>query len=105
MKMLDHPSGKSTTWRRRPRSYSHLISKVTRCLRNCIFLYFSEENNHTYNVPPGLNYYVIPRSDFVIFSKMKIDVKAANQLGEASSLPITLEPVGAGRTEGGHRPE
>lgn len=48
---------------------------------------------HTYNLPTGVHRYTIPRSDFVLFSEMEIYVKAVNELGEASSLPITLEPL------------
>lgn len=47
----------------------------------------------------GLNRYIIPRAGFAFFSEMEIYVKAVNQLGEATSLPITLEPVSAGRKE------
>ncbi|XP_072769197.1 granulocyte colony-stimulating factor receptor [Nerophis lumbriciformis] len=53
--------------------------------------------NRTYELPPGVHSYTIPRSDFVLFSEMEIYVKAANQLGEASSAPLTLEPVSSAK--------
>lgn len=55
--------------------------------------------NHTYEVQPGLRHYTIPRSGFVLFSQMQIYVKAVNQLGEVMSPPIVLEPVSAGEKE------
>lgn len=48
---------------------------------------------------PGLHHYTVPRSGIVLFSKMEIYVKAVNELGAATSQPITLEPVSAGRKE------
>lgn len=50
-------------------------------------------------MPSGLSHYIIPREGFMFFFEMEIYVKAVNQLGEATSLPITLEPVSAGRKE------
>ncbi|XP_029360223.1 granulocyte colony-stimulating factor receptor isoform X2 [Echeneis naucrates] len=55
------------------------------------------KKNYTYNLPPGVHHYTIPRSDFVLFSEMKIYVKAVNDLGEVVSAPITLEPVSAAK--------
>lgn len=55
--------------------------------------------NHSYDVLPGLDHYTVPRSGIVLFSEMEIYVKAVNELGAATSLPITLEPVSAGRKE------
>lgn len=55
--------------------------------------------NHIYDVPSGQNHYIIPRDELVLFSEMEIYVKAVNELGDATSLPITLEPVSAGRRE------
>lgn len=52
--------------------------------------------NHTYEVLPEVRRYTIPRSGFVFFSEMEIYVKAANVLGEATSAPITIEPISAG---------
>ncbi|XP_036931307.1 granulocyte colony-stimulating factor receptor [Acanthopagrus latus] len=51
--------------------------------------------NHSYKLLPGVHRYTIPRSDFVLFSEMKICVRAVNELGEATSVPITIEPIGA----------
>lgn len=72
-------------------------------VRLTVFLLYSRDDkenpNHTYNVPSGQNHYVIPRNGFILFFDMEIYVKAVNQLGEATSLPITLEPVSAGRKE------
>lgn len=63
------------------------------------FSHFRDSNkNHTYELLPGVHHYTIPRSDFVLFSEMEIYVKAVNELGEATSVPITLEPVSAGET-------
>ncbi|XP_068613771.1 granulocyte colony-stimulating factor receptor-like [Brachionichthys hirsutus] len=49
--------------------------------------------NHTYAVLPGVHRYTIPRPDFVLFSKMDIYVRAVNELGEATSVPIIVEPI------------
>lgn len=55
--------------------------------------------SHTYDVLSGLNHHIIPRSGFGLSSEMEIYVKAVNGLGEATSLPITLDPIRAGRKE------
>ncbi|XP_039974588.1 granulocyte colony-stimulating factor receptor isoform X2 [Xiphias gladius] len=53
------------------------------------------KENYTYKLPAGVHQYTIPRSDFVLFSEMEIYVEAVNELGEATSAPIILEPVSA----------
>uniref|UniRef100_A0A7N6AG06 Colony stimulating factor 3 receptor (granulocyte) n=1 Tax=Anabas testudineus TaxID=64144 RepID=A0A7N6AG06_ANATE len=53
--------------------------------------------NHTYKLPTGAHSFTIPRSDFVLFSEMKIYMKAVNELGELTSSPIILEPVSAAK--------
>uniref|UniRef100_A0A1A8R5A3 Colony stimulating factor 3 receptor (Granulocyte) n=1 Tax=Nothobranchius pienaari TaxID=704102 RepID=A0A1A8R5A3_9TELE len=53
--------------------------------------------NYTYELPSGVHHYTIPRSNFVLLSEMKIYVKAENNLGEAASVPIILEPVAAAK--------
>ncbi|XP_019122695.2 granulocyte colony-stimulating factor receptor [Larimichthys crocea] len=53
--------------------------------------------NNTYELPPGVHQYTIPRDGFVLFSEIEIYVKAVNDLGEATSVPITLEPVSAAK--------
>ncbi|XP_028436646.1 granulocyte colony-stimulating factor receptor isoform X2 [Perca flavescens] len=53
--------------------------------------------NHTYELLPGVHRYTIPRSGFVLFSDMEIYVKAVNELGEAASAPIILEPISAAK--------
>ncbi|MED6291214.1 hypothetical protein CHARACLAT_021156, partial [Characodon lateralis] len=53
--------------------------------------------NHTYELPPEINHYSIPRTDFGLFSDMNIYVKAKNDLGEATSAHIVLEPVSAAK--------
>lgn len=52
--------------------------------------------NHTYELPPDVHHYVIPRTDFGLYSDMMIYVKAENDLGEATSS-ILLEPVSAAK--------
>ncbi|KAM9797834.1 granulocyte colony-stimulating factor receptor-like [Neosynchiropus ocellatus] len=52
---------------------------------------------HTYTLPPGVQRYIIPRSDFVLFSEIQIFVRGVNGLGEARSENITLEPVSAAK--------
>lgn len=62
-----------------------------------LFPHFRDSNeNHTYELPTGVHRFTIPRSGFVLFSDIKIYVKAENELGEVTSLPIVLEPVSAG---------
>lgn len=53
--------------------------------------------NHSYELLPGVHRYTIPRSGFVLFSDMEIYVKAMNELGEATSAPIILEPISAAK--------
>ncbi|XP_028986143.1 granulocyte colony-stimulating factor receptor isoform X2 [Betta splendens] len=55
------------------------------------------KKNWTYEVPPGLHRFTIPRSGLVLFSEMKIYVKAVNELGDATSSPVVLEPVSAAK--------
>lgn len=55
------------------------------------------KKNHTYELLPGVHRHTIPRSDFVLFSEMEIYVKAVNDLGEATSVPVVLEPVSAAK--------
>lgn len=71
---------------------THLLTKYT--LHTEIW---DSDENHTYELPPGVHRYTIPRSGFVLFSEMKIYVKAANDLGEATSAPIILEPISAAK--------
>ncbi|XP_078108555.1 granulocyte colony-stimulating factor receptor isoform X2 [Sander vitreus] len=58
---------------------------------------WDSNENHTYELLPGVHRYTIPRSGFVLFSNMEIYVKAVNELGEAASAPIILEPVSAAK--------
>lgn len=58
---------------------------------------WDSKENHTYELPPGGHHYTIPRSGFVLFSEMKIYVKAQNDLGEATSAPIIVEPISAAK--------
>ncbi|XP_041845048.1 granulocyte colony-stimulating factor receptor [Melanotaenia boesemani] len=55
--------------------------------------------NYTYEPPPGVHSYIITRSDFSFFVEMKIYVKAENDLGENTSVPIILEPLSAAKLE------
>ncbi|XP_077430983.1 granulocyte colony-stimulating factor receptor [Vanacampus margaritifer] len=55
------------------------------------------KSNHTYEVPPGVRSYTIPRFGFVFFSEMEIYVKAVNPLGETSSVRLALEPVSSAK--------
>ncbi|KAF6714996.1 Granulocyte colony-stimulating factor receptor [Oryzias melastigma] len=59
----------------------------------------TRESNYTYKAPAGVHSYTIPRSDLILFSDMKIYVKAENELGQAISAPITLEPVSAAKLD------
>uniref|UniRef100_A0A3Q3RVJ4 Colony stimulating factor 3 receptor n=1 Tax=Mastacembelus armatus TaxID=205130 RepID=A0A3Q3RVJ4_9TELE len=67
---------------------THLPTKYT--LHTKIW---DSNEKQTYELPTGLHQYTIPRSGFVFFSEMEIYVKAVNELGEATSLPMVLEPV------------
>ncbi|XP_028282131.1 granulocyte colony-stimulating factor receptor [Parambassis ranga] len=71
---------------------THLLTKYT--LHTEIW---DLSKNHTYELPPGVHRYVIPRTDFALFSEMKIYVKAVNGLGEVTSAPVVLEPVSAAK--------
>ncbi|XP_056235695.1 granulocyte colony-stimulating factor receptor [Seriola aureovittata] len=69
---------------------THLLTQYT--LHTKIW---DSNRNYTYKLPTGVHHYTIPRSDFVLFSEMEIYVEAVNELGEAASVPIILEPVSA----------
>ncbi|KAM6994990.1 granulocyte colony-stimulating factor receptor isoform 2-T2 [Tautogolabrus adspersus] len=71
---------------------THLVTKYT--LHTEIW---DLNQNYTYELLPGVHQYIIPRSDFVLFSDMEVYVKALNELGEASTAPIILEPVSAAK--------
>ncbi|XP_031709374.1 granulocyte colony-stimulating factor receptor [Anarrhichthys ocellatus] len=58
---------------------------------------WDSNENHTYELQPRVHRYTIPRSGFGLFLDMKIYVKAVNELGEVTSAPIVLEPVGAAK--------
>ncbi|KAM4735338.1 granulocyte colony-stimulating factor receptor-like isoform 2-T2 [Anableps anableps] len=49
--------------------------------------------NHTYNLPPEVHHYCIPRHELGMFIKIEIYVKAENNLGEATSEHIVLDPL------------
>ncbi|CAJ1062717.1 granulocyte colony-stimulating factor receptor [Xyrichtys novacula] len=53
--------------------------------------------NHSYDLQPGVHHYVIPRSGFSFFLEIGVYVKAANELGQATSAPLLLEPVSAAK--------
>ncbi|KAM3873055.1 granulocyte colony-stimulating factor receptor [Diretmus argenteus] len=84
---LTTPSTLSCSWDP-GQEETHLKTKYT--LHTEIWDLFE---NHTYEPPTGVHHYTIPRSDFVFYSEMEICVKAANELGEASSVPIIVEPL------------
>lgn len=65
-------------------------------LRFCHFRVLNR--NYTYEIPAGVHHYTISRSDFALFSEMKIYVMAENDLGQAFSASIILEPIGAGES-------
>ncbi|XP_076592347.1 granulocyte colony-stimulating factor receptor [Chaetodon auriga] len=71
---------------------THLLTKYT--LHTQIW---DANESHAYELQPGVHRYTIPRSGFVLFSEMEIYVKAANELGEATSVPLILEPVSAAK--------
>uniref|UniRef100_A0A1A7YXE4 Colony stimulating factor 3 receptor (Granulocyte) n=1 Tax=Iconisemion striatum TaxID=60296 RepID=A0A1A7YXE4_9TELE len=71
---------------------THLLTKYT--LHTHIW---DLNKNYTYELPSGVHHYTISRSNFVLFAEMKIYVKVENNLGEAASVPITLEPVSAAK--------
>uniref|UniRef100_A0A3P9IVW5 Colony stimulating factor 3 receptor (granulocyte) n=1 Tax=Oryzias latipes TaxID=8090 RepID=A0A3P9IVW5_ORYLA len=59
----------------------------------------TRESNYTYEAPAGVHRYTIPRSDLSLFSDMNIYVKAVNELGQAISTAITLEPVSSAKLD------
>ncbi|XP_034554640.1 granulocyte colony-stimulating factor receptor [Notolabrus celidotus] len=67
---------------------THLLTKYT--LHTEIW---DTNENHSYDLLPGVHDFIIPRSGFVLYSDMEVYVKAVNELGEATSVPIILEPV------------
>ncbi|KAM9309866.1 granulocyte colony-stimulating factor receptor isoform 1-T3 [Pholidichthys leucotaenia] len=75
-----------------PGQETHLFTKYT--LHTKIW---DSNENHTYKPPPGVHHYTIPRSDFVLFSNMNVFIKAGNDLGEVTSVPITLEPISSAK--------
>uniref|UniRef100_A0A672GQA5 Fibronectin type-III domain-containing protein n=1 Tax=Salarias fasciatus TaxID=181472 RepID=A0A672GQA5_SALFA len=71
---------------------THLLTKYTLHTQ----IRYSKKN-YTYQMPPGVCSFSIPRLDFGLFSEMIIYVRAVNDLGEATSSPITLEPISAAK--------
>lgn len=71
---------------------THLLTKYTLHTE----LWHSKKN-YTYELPPGVHRFTIPRSDFILFFEMIIYVRAVNDLGEATSSNITLEPISAAK--------
>uniref|UniRef100_A0A8C5G316 Fibronectin type-III domain-containing protein n=1 Tax=Gouania willdenowi TaxID=441366 RepID=A0A8C5G316_GOUWI len=71
---------------------THLMTKYT--LHTEIW---DLNQNFSYELPPGVHHVTIPRPDFVLFSEMKVLVKAVNELGESTSASIMLEPVSAAK--------
>ncbi|XP_020489152.1 granulocyte colony-stimulating factor receptor isoform X1 [Labrus bergylta] len=71
---------------------THLLTKYT--LHTEVW---DLNQNYTYEILPGVHQYTIPRSDFVLFSDMEVYVKARNDLGEATTEHIILEPVSAAK--------
>lgn len=57
------------------------------------------KSNESYALPAGHHHITIPRSGFSLFSKMTIYVRAVNELGEAKSVPVVLEPVSVAKFE------
>ncbi|XP_045901943.1 granulocyte colony-stimulating factor receptor isoform X2 [Micropterus dolomieu] len=88
---LTTPNTLTCTWDP-GRQATHLHTKYT--LHTKIW---DSNENHTYKVLPGVHRYTIPRSGFVLFSEMEIYVKAVNELGEATSVPLILEPISAAK--------
>ncbi|XP_074539700.1 granulocyte colony-stimulating factor receptor isoform X2 [Halichoeres trimaculatus] len=73
---------------------THLLTKYS--LHTQIW---DSNENHSYELQPGVHHLVIPRSGFVLFSEMEVYVKAVNDLGEANSAPIILEPISAAKLD------
>ncbi|PWA20704.1 hypothetical protein CCH79_00011518, partial [Gambusia affinis] len=53
--------------------------------------------NYTYELPPEVHHYSIPRNEFVLYSDIKIYVKAENDLGVATSGPLIFDPLQAAK--------
>ncbi|KAJ3597380.1 hypothetical protein NHX12_000907 [Muraenolepis orangiensis] len=53
--------------------------------------------NRSYDVPVGVQRVVLPRSDFAFYVEMTVWVTASNALGEATSDPITVEPLSSAK--------
>ncbi|CAN9513827.1 unnamed protein product [Ophioblennius macclurei] len=87
---LTIPNIMTCTWDAGQRE-THLLTKYTLHTAIC------NSENHSYELPAGVHHFNIPRSHFSIFTDMKLYVKSANDLGEATSSPITLEPIGAAK--------
>ncbi|XP_073342196.1 granulocyte colony-stimulating factor receptor [Pagrus major] len=88
---LAYPSTLTCSWDPGQQE-THLFTKYT--LHTEIW---DSNENHSYKLLPGVHRYTIPRADFVLFSEMKICVKAVNELGEAASVPIIMEPISAAK--------
>ncbi|XP_074509200.1 granulocyte colony-stimulating factor receptor-like isoform X1 [Sebastes fasciatus] len=70
---------------------THLHTKYT------VHTEISSRDPKEKHMPPGVHSYTIPRVDFSWFVDMEIYVKAVNELGEATSATIKLEPVTAAK--------
>ncbi|KAJ0066593.1 hypothetical protein NL108_015484, partial [Boleophthalmus pectinirostris] len=87
---LTTPSTMLCSWD--PGKDSHLPTKYS--LHTAIR---ERRKNFNYTLPPGQHHYSIPRSDFTWFSDMVLYVKAQNALGETTSVPVVVEPLGAAK--------
>ncbi|CAL8249081.1 unnamed protein product [Lota lota] len=54
---------------------------------------------HSYLAPAGVQRVVLPRKDFILYEEMMVWVTASNDLGEATSDHITVEPLRSTRLD------
>ncbi|KAM6910526.1 granulocyte colony-stimulating factor receptor [Xenentodon cancila] len=73
---------------------THLVTNYSLHTEIC-----HSNRKYTYELPPGVHHYSIPRPHFALYTDMKVFVKAKNDLGEATSTPLILEPVASAKLD------
>lgn len=66
-----------------------------------LFCQRSQIKRYNYSIPPGVNNIIIPRTEFPLYNKIQVYVKAQNALGQVTTPPLLLDPMEAGKARPG----
>ncbi|XP_031432113.1 granulocyte colony-stimulating factor receptor [Clupea harengus] len=59
----------------------------------------SQMVRYNYSIPPGVNNIIIPRTEFPLYNKIQVYVKAQNALGQVTTPPLLLDPMEAAKLD------